>query len=326
VRLIALGIEARRQCAGLCHGLLGDLGREGGCPLSHVFFQLPYAVIGNWRICWLRSATQITNDCTIERFCNIHIEHESEARKLTVKMRLDRLLVERGFAATRSKAQDLIRRGAVKLEGELALKTGLEARPDADLQILETAHYVSRGALKLKAALAGFSFSPEGLVCLDAGSSTGGFTQVLLEQGAACIFAVDTGTRQLDPSITANPKVISMEKTDVRHLSKAMFPKPPGALTLDLSFISLLKILPAVLPLADEGAWLVALIKPQFEVGRALVGKKGIVKDETAKQEAIDRVAKAIEASGWTLRGLLRSPVLGQDGNEETLAGAIRAR
>lgn len=243
-----------------------------------------------------------------------------------MKMRLDRLLVERGLAATRSKAQDLIRRGAVVLRGGPALKTGLEVAADEFVQVLESEQYVARSALKLKAALDAFGFPVHGWVCLDAGASTGGFTQVLLERGAARVFAVDVGRGQLDPRLKENPNVVSMESTDARTLRRSTFSAPIEAVTCDVSFISLLKILPAILPLVCDHAWLVTLIKPQFEVGRANVGKGGIVKDQAAKEEAVRRVLSYVEGAGWTVRGTLRSPILGQDGNEETLAGATRNR
>jgi 23S rRNA (cytidine1920-2'-O)/16S rRNA (cytidine1409-2'-O)-methyltransferase len=260
----------------------------------------------------------------IEGFCNIHIEHVLEPWNLTVKMRLDRLLVERGLARTRSQARDLIRRGAVILNGRVVLKTGHEVGDGESPHVLETERYVARSAWKLRAALDAFGFSPEGRVCLDAGASTGGFTQVLLERGAACVFAADVGRDQLHPCLRSNRNVVSMESTDVRTLTASMFPAPIKALTCDLSFISLLKVMPAILPLAQGDAWLAVLIKPQFEVGRASIGKRGIVKDGAAKREAVNRVLACIEAAGWTVCGTLRSPILGQDGNEETLAGATR--
>jgi 23S rRNA (cytidine1920-2'-O)/16S rRNA (cytidine1409-2'-O)-methyltransferase len=239
-------------------------------------------------------------------------------------MRLDRLLVHRGLVSTRSKAQDLIRRGAVRVGGETVRKTGLEVPADKPLELLETERYVARSAWKLKAAFDGFAFPAEARACLDVGASTGGFTQVLLEHGAARVFAVDVGRDQLHASLRANPTVVSMESTDARTLTAAAFPVPIEAIVCDVSFISLLKVLPAVLPLARGGAWLVALIKPQFEVGRGAIGKGGIVKDEAAKQQAIGSVLAYIEEAGWTVRGTVRSPILGQDGNEETLVGATR--
>ncbi len=239
-------------------------------------------------------------------------------------MRLDRLLVLRGLVSTRSKAQDLIRRGAVRVAGAPALKAGLEVALDEVVLVLETERYVARSAWKLKAALDAFGFAATDRVCLDAGASTGGFTEVLLERGAARVFAVDVGRAQLHGSLRDNPRVVSLESTDARSLTAAMFPAPFDAVACDVSFISLLKVLPAILPLARPDAWLAALIKPQFEVGRGAVGKGGIVKDEAAKERAIASVVAYIEEAGWTVRGTVRSPILGQDGNEETLVGAIR--
>ncbi|MGA7327694.1 MAG: TlyA family RNA methyltransferase [Rhodomicrobium sp.] len=237
-------------------------------------------------------------------------------------MRIDHLLVRRGLVRTRSQAQDLIRRGAVSIGGKIAAKPGIEISEHASVQLLENTHYVSRGSWKLIAALDAFGFSPEGKTCLDLGASTGGFTQVLLERGASRVFAVDVGRDQLDPSLRADLRVISMESTDARSLRPDLFDSPIRALTCDVSFISLSKVLPAVLPLAAKGAWLVALIKPQFEVGPALVGKGGIVKDVAARHEAVQRAVAGIKAGGWRVRGTIPSPLPGQDGNEETLAGA----
>jgi 23S rRNA (cytidine1920-2'-O)/16S rRNA (cytidine1409-2'-O)-methyltransferase len=260
----------------------------------------------------------------IEGFCNIHIKRVPEARKLPVKMRLDHLLVRRGLASSRSKAQDMIRRGAVRVKGTAVLKTGLEIHENEPLEVLETERFVARSAWKLLAAIDAFGFNAADRVCLDIGASTGGFTQVLLERGAARVFAVDVGRDQLHPSLRRDERVVSLEGTDARALAPAMFSEPINALTCDVSFISLLKVLPAVLPLADENAWLVALVKPQFEVGRALVGKGGIVKDEAAKRDAVARAVAAAGRAGWFVRGTLPSPILGQDGNEETLLGAVR--
>jgi 23S rRNA (cytidine1920-2'-O)/16S rRNA (cytidine1409-2'-O)-methyltransferase len=260
----------------------------------------------------------------IEGFCNIHIERVPEARKLTVKIRLDHLLVRRGLASSRTKAQDLIRRGAVRVKGAAVLKAGLEIHEDESLEVLETERFVARSAWKLLAAVDAFGFDAAGRVCLDAGASTGGFTQLLLERRAARVFAVDVGRDQLHPSLRSDERVISMESTDARALTPGMFPEPINALTCDVSFISLLKVLPALLPLAAENAWLVALVKPQFEVGRALVGKGGIVKDEAAKRDAVARAVDAVGTAGWKICGTLPSPNLGRDGNEETLLGAVR--
>ena len=241
-----------------------------------------------------------------------------------MKLRLDQALVQRGLAASRSKAQDLIRRGAVSADGVIVRKTGLEVRADQPLHVLESEHYVARSAWKLRAALDAFRFCAEGRACLDIGASTGGFTQLLLERGAARVFAVDVGRNQLHASLREDPRIVCMESTDARSLRPGTLPAPIEAITCDVSFISLLKVLPVILPLAGEKAWLAALIKPQFEVGRGAVGKGGIVKSEAAKREAVERVLECIAAAGWEVRGTLRSPILGQDGNEETLAGATR--
>ena len=262
----------------------------------------------------------------IERFCNIHIVGVPEVRNLLVKIRLDLLLVQRGLAATRSQAQDLIRRGVVQLRGAAALKSGVEVAFDEPVAVTETKRYVARSAWKLIAALDHFALSPEGRTCLDAGASTGGFTQVLLERGAARIFAVDVGRDQLHPSLKGDARIVSMEGLDARALTPAHFGAPIEAITCDVSFISLTKVLPAILPLAERGAWLVALAKPQFEAGRAAIGKGGIVKDEAAKRQAVERVSACIEAAGWRICGTLASPVIGQDGNEETLVAARRER
>ncbi len=239
-------------------------------------------------------------------------------------MRLDLLLVRRGIAETRSKAQELIKRGAIRVPGRSDVKASLQVSADEPLEVLERQHYVARSAGKLVAALDHFALSPADLSCLDVGASTGGFTQVLLERGAARVFAVDVGRDQLHPSLKTDPRVASWESTDGRTLTLEHFPVSIGAVTCDVSFISLLKVLPTVLPLAQKGAWLAALVKPQFEVGRSLIGKGGIVKDEAAKLSAVQRVIECIEAAEWTVLGTLPSPIKGQDGNEETLLAARR--
>jgi 23S rRNA (cytidine1920-2'-O)/16S rRNA (cytidine1409-2'-O)-methyltransferase len=237
-------------------------------------------------------------------------------------MRLDLLLVQRGMVETRSKARDLIKRGLVRMRGRTDLKASLEVSIEEPVEVLETQGYFARSAWKLLAALNHFALSPAGLTCLDVGASTGGFTQVLLERGAARVFAVDVGRDQLHPSLRTDARITSWESTDVRTLTPEQFPTPIEAVTCDVSFISLLKVLPSALPLAAKGAWLVALVKPQFEVGRALIGKGGIVKEEAAKLAAVQRVTDHIEAAGWAVLGTLPSPIKGQDGNEETLVAA----
>ena len=239
--------------------------------------------------------------------------------------RLDRLLVERGLAPTRSKAADLIRRGCVKVSGAPALKPGTLMDPDATLAVSPDASpYVSRAGLKLAAALESFGFEPEGRVALDLGASTGGFTDLLIARGAAKVYAVDVGSGQLHAKLRVNPKVVSLEGIDARALDRALIGERPEAITADVSFISLTKALPAALFLAAPGAWLVALIKPQFEAGREAVGKGGIVRSEAARQAAVAKVRNFIEEQpGWTVLGVIPSPLLGGSGNAEFLLGAV---
>ncbi len=240
------------------------------------------------------------------------------------KMRLDRLLVERGLAPTRSRAADLVRLGAVTVAGAAASKPAMLLAPDAELDVAPGASpYVSRGGLKLAAALDAFGLSPEGRAALDLGASTGGFTEVLLERGAKRVYAVDVGRGQLHPRLRADPRVTVLEETDARSLDAKAVPEPAGAITADLSFISLLKVLSPTLGLAAPGAWLVALVKPQFEAGREAVGSGGIVRDESARAEAVARVREFVAAAaGWEVIGELPSPIQGGDGNIEVLLAA----
>jgi 23S rRNA (cytidine1920-2'-O)/16S rRNA (cytidine1409-2'-O)-methyltransferase len=239
------------------------------------------------------------------------------------KTRLDQLLVDSGLAATRSRAADLVRRGAVTVEGVKAAKPGALVRRDAVLVIDRFASpYVSRGGLKLAAALDAFGFSPEGRVVLDIGASTGGFTDVLLARGVAKVYAVDVGRDQLDQTIRADRRVVTLEATDARHLDAFLIEENVGAIVADVSFISLTLVLPAAFKLAKSDAWLVALVKPQFEAGRDAVGKGGIVRDLLRRKEAVAKVRDFIEQAGWTIVGEIVSPIKGGSGNEEFLIGA----
>lgn len=241
-----------------------------------------------------------------------------------MKARLDQALVERGLVTTRARARDLILRGQVSVGGEIASKPAQTVSRTCKIALMsEDAHYVSRGALKLIAALDAFDFDCNGVSALDVGASTGGFTQVLLERGAAEVVAVDVGRGQLHPTIAADPRVRSYEKTDARNLAAIGLAADRTAIVCDVSFISLTKVLPAILPFAAPGAWLSLLVKPQFEVGRDRIGKGGIVRDETARRDAIDSVAECIARTpGWTVEGIIDSPVPGGDGNREALIGA----
>jgi len=240
--------------------------------------------------------------------------------------RLDKAMVERGLVASRARARDLIRRGLVKVAGVTAAKPGANVAAEAAIVVAgEAADHVSRGAMKLAAALDHFPFKVEGVVALDVGASTGGFTEVLLGRGAARVYAVDVGRGQLHPRLAQDPRVVSLESCDARHLDRTLIPEPVDALVADVSFISLTKALPAALGLAAPGAWLVALIKPQFEAGRAAIGKGGIVRDRAARQRAVATVKAWVEGqAGWRTLGVIPSPIAGGSGNEEFLLGAVR--
>lgn len=243
------------------------------------------------------------------------------------KMRLDQLLTLRGLAATRSRARDLIKRGVVTVGGAVEMRPGLDLPPDAEIAITEGwSGYVSRGALKLEAALDHFGFDCAGRVAIDIGASTGGFTQALLRRGARRVYAVDVGTGQLHPAIAADDRVINLDNTDSRRLDSSLIPDPADAIVADVSFISLTKALPAALALAAPGAWIIALVKPQFEAGREHVGKGGIVKSDAARERALAAVVGFLAAQpGWCMEGAMPSPIEGQSGNREYLIGARHA-
>ncbi len=241
-------------------------------------------------------------------------------------MRLDQMLVARGLAPSRARAQDLIKRGFVSVDGCICNKPALEVRDDLPIKISSDAPtYVSRGAEKLSAALDKFGFDPAGRITLDIGASTGGFTEVLLERGARRVYAVDVGTAQLHARLKDDPRVVSLENFDARGLSRREVPEPVTAITVDVSFISVTKLLEPALQLAGSGAWIVVLVKPQFEVGRENIGSGGIVRDEEARQGALKSVSDWLAAqSGWTIVGSMTSPILGGSGNSEFLLGARR--
>jgi len=243
------------------------------------------------------------------------------AQREDQRQRADLMLVERGFFESRAKAQEAIAAGLVLADGRVLRKASETIAPSAQLEAAPLYPWVSRGGLKLTAALDAFGIDPRGLVCLDIGASTGGFTHVLLDRGATCVHAIDVGHGQLHPKIAQDPRVDAHEGKDARKVSPAMFLQPPCLITCDVSFISLTLILPAVLPLAAAGARLILLIKPQFEAGPAHV-VKGIVKSEEARQLACAKIAACAEALGWTKIGLIPCPVTGSDGNQEYLFGA----
>ena len=241
--------------------------------------------------------------------------------------RIDQRLVEEGLAPSRAQAADLVRRGCVLVAGARAIKPGAMIADDVELALTPGAvTHVSRGSLKLIAALEAFGLSPEGQVALDVGASTGGFTEVLLTRGATKVYAVDVGRDQLNSRLRTDPRVVSLEATDARRIDETLVPDAVSAITADVSFISLTQALPAALVRAAPGAWLAALVKPQFEAGRAAVGKGGLVRDEADRQRAIARVRGFLEVEGWRVLGVIDSPITGGSGNVEYLIGARHER
>ena len=242
--------------------------------------------------------------------------------------RLDQHLVATGAARSRERAREAVAAGLVTVNGQVARKASKSVGPSDEVACAGEAHgYVGRGALKLAAALDAFGADPSGRTCLDLGASTGGFTQVLLERGAARVFAVDVGHGQLAPEVATDPRVVNLERTHARALTRALVPDPVGLLVCDVSFISLTKALPPALALWAPDAEAVVLVKPQFELGPERLGKGGIVR------EAPEALAAWVEAEvspwfagqGWPVRGIMPSPITGGDGNAEFLVWAARA-
>jgi 23S rRNA (cytidine1920-2'-O)/16S rRNA (cytidine1409-2'-O)-methyltransferase len=239
--------------------------------------------------------------------------------------RADVFLVSHGFAASRAEAQAAIQAGRVKADGQTITKAAQKLRGTMSIDYQPAHPYVSRGGVKLAAALDHFSLSPAGRVCLDIGASTGGFTQVLLERGAARVYAVDVGHGQLHAKIRADARVTSVEGLNARDLTAAKIPEAPQAITADVSFISLKLALPPALRLAAADAWVVLLVKPQFEVGARGVSKAGIVRDESSRESALSEITAWMKAQGWQVVGSMDSPITGGDGNHEYLLAAKKA-
>jgi 23S rRNA (cytidine1920-2'-O)/16S rRNA (cytidine1409-2'-O)-methyltransferase len=237
------------------------------------------------------------------------------------RIRLDQALEARGLTPSRARARDAILRGTVTVNGVVASRPNQQVA-DSDVITLDdpAAHYVSRAALKLIAGLDAGGIDPAGKVCLDLGSSTGGFTQVLLERGATRIYAVDVGHDQLHPTLRRDPRVISLEGVNGRDLTRELIPEQLDLIVSDVSFASILKVIFPALALAAPRAEAVLLIKPQFEVGREHVGKGGIVSDAAAVASAIERITSALADAGWESRTAVPSPIAGGDGNRETVA------
>ncbi|MGH7375158.1 MAG: TlyA family RNA methyltransferase [Candidatus Rokuibacteriota bacterium] len=233
------------------------------------------------------------------------------------KLRLDVALVERGLVASREKAARLILAGDVLVDGQRVDKAGALVAPGARLELVARPRFVSRGGDKLAHALATFAVAPRGRVAIDVGASTGGFTHCLLEQGAVKVYAVDAGHGQLDAKLRADGRVVVMEKTNARSLPVDSFPESPDLATVDVSFISLEKVLPSVFGVLTLQGEAVVLVKPQFEVGKGQVGKGGVVRDASHHRAVIARVARFAVLHGWHVRGVTASPLKGPKGNRE---------
>jgi 23S rRNA (cytidine1920-2'-O)/16S rRNA (cytidine1409-2'-O)-methyltransferase len=248
-----------------------------------------------------------------------------KSHRLAAKIRLDRLLVERDLAESSTRAQALVLAGRVFRGEERLDKPGALLAADAPLTVRAVEEHVGRGAHKLIAGLDAFAIDPAGMACLDVGASTGGFTDVLLRRGAQRVYAVDVGYGQLDARLRGDGRVVVLERTNARHLTAEQVPEAVGLVVCDASFISLRTVLPAPLALTAAEASLVALIKPQFEVGKGRVGKGGVVRDPALHEAVCAGIRDWIESlPGWRVLGVVPSPLLGPAGNREFLIGARR--
>ena len=241
---------------------------------------------------------------------------------MKIKKRLDVLLVERGLAETRTKAQAVIMSGLVYVSGQKADKPGMSFEENSEIEVRgATCPYVSRGGLKLEKALRDFGVDPTGFVCSDSGASTGGFTDCLLQQGAKKVFAIDVGYGQLDWKIRSDPRVVVMERTNVRYVTPEQLGEPLDLSVVDVSFISLRIVLPVIKTfLKEKAGQVLCLIKPQFEAGKEKVGKKGVVRDPAAHKEVLDDFVALTKEINFKILGLTFSPVKGPEGNIEFLA------
>ncbi|MBE6017273.1 MAG: TlyA family RNA methyltransferase [Lachnospiraceae bacterium] len=243
-----------------------------------------------------------------------------------MKKRLDVMLCEQNSDLTRAKAQSLIMSGVVYVNNQKELKAGSMFSEDAVIEIRgETLKYVSRGGLKLEKAMASFDIALDGKVCMDIGSSTGGFTDCMLQKGAVKVYAVDVGYGQLHYKLRTDERVVVMEKTNIRYVKPEDIPEKINFASVDVSFISLTKVIPPALELLDDTKELVMLIKPQFEAGREKVGKKGVVRDPAVHEEVVEKVVSFAESSGLSAEGLTYSPVKGPEGNIEYLIHVKKA-
>lgn len=251
---------------------------------------------------------------------------ETQKPKKPTKQRVDQLLVDRGLVDSRTKAQALIMAGKVFSGEQRVQKPGDKLATDKPLEVRGQAHpWVSRGGLKLEKGLAEFDLDPTGLIAIDVGASTGGFTDVLLQNGATKVYAVDVGRGQLHWNLRQDDRVVVLEETNARHLTVEQVPDPIDAVVCDASFIGLEKVLPAAMALTRPGAWLLALIKPQFQVGKGQVGKGGVVRDPELHTQVCEEVRSWIDSlNGWHTVGVTESPITGPQGNVEFLICAYR--
>ncbi len=237
-----------------------------------------------------------------------------------MKERLDKIIVDRGIASSRERARALIMEGKVLVKGTPVTKAGSMVASDAPVEVRGgEIPYVSRGGLKLEAALEHFGISAAGKVAMDVGSSTGGFADCLLEHGAAKVYCIDVGYGQLAWKLRQDPRIVLIERTNIRYLEREKIPEPIDLVTIDVSFISLVKVVPRVLEFLQPGGEMIALIKPQFEVGKGEVDKGGVIKDAAKRQRAVVQVQEALESMGLKTIGIMESPVRGQKGNVEYL-------
>ncbi len=250
---------------------------------------------------------------------------KKRASRSAAAVRLDRLLVERGIVETRERGKALILAGQVMVNGRKVDKAGALVPADGDIRILGLQmRYVSRGGLKLEAALKEFKIDVSRKTAMDIGASTGGFTDCLLQHGAKKVYAVDVGYGQMAWRLRTDSRVVLIERTNIREMEPSLVPEPIDIATIDVSFISLEKVIPHVMKFLAPGGGIVALIKPQFEVGRGQVGKGGIVRDAAARRAAVEKIESFIRNTELDVKGVIESPISGQDGNVEFLIYAVR--
>ena len=245
---------------------------------------------------------------------------DGPVRSCMSKIRLDQLVFDKGFAESREKAKAIVMSGNVYISGQKADKPGMQVSPDADIDVrLKGLPFVSRGGYKLDKALKVFGVEPAGRKCIDCGASTGGFTDVLLQHGAEKVYSVDVGYGQLAWKLRNDPRVVNLERTNLRYVTEQEIPEKLSLAVCDVSFISIRLIIPAVVPLLEEGAEFICLIKPQFEAGRELVGKKGVVRDPEVHRQVVDGILEFVPSTGLSVFGLDYSPITGPEGNMEFL-------